>query len=157
MCTCANDASSPCGWRRPLLVALAQFRRPAPRLPARRAVVAALLLGLFVIASARRGAFGAPLSLHGSTLELAPVLALLLALLLAEAREADVAACRLLRIGCALLVGSYVLHLLGGALANAVGEHSWAYQVGSALNEGTEVAGWLIVGLGSCPAAARNR
>jgi hypothetical protein len=125
---------------------------------ARRALIAALLVGLLVVASARRGAFGAPLSLHGSTLMLAPALALLLALLLVEARETDVTARRLLRIGCALLVASYVLHLLGGALADAVGgEHSWAYQVGSALIEGTEVAGWLTVGLGCCRAAAPGR
>ena len=47
--------------------------------------------------------------------------------------------------------------LLGGTLADAVGgEHSWAYQVGSALNEGTEVAGWLTVGLGCCRNACRR-
>ena len=86
---------------------------------------------------------------------LAPALALLLALLLREAREVDATARRLLQIGCALLVSSYALHLLGGALADAVGgEHSWTYQVGAALKEGTEVAGWLTVGLGCCRAAA---
>lgn len=93
--------------------------------------------------------------LHRSTLLLAPALALLLVLLLREAREVEVTTRRLLRIGCALLVGSYVLHLLRGTLSDAVGgEHSWAYQVGAALTEGTEVAGWLIVGLGCCRAAA---
>lgn len=159
----ANSDASAVAWLTPAGIALAlagtvaYFRRRSNG-RARRAVVAAVLVGLLFVASARRGAFGAPLSLHGSTLMLAPALALLLALLLVEAGEANVTARRLLRIGCALLVGSYVLHLLGGTLADAVGgEHSWAYQVGSALNEGAEVAGWLTVGLGCCRAATRAR
>jgi hypothetical protein len=159
----ANSDASAVAWLTPVGIALALAgtvaslrRRSGDR--GRRAVVAGVLVGLLVVASARRGAFGAPLSLHGSTLMLAPVLALLLALLLVEWREADVTSRRLLQIGCALLVGSYVLHLVGGTVADAVGgEHSWAYQVGSALNEGTEVAGWLTVGLGCCRAAARAR
>ena len=86
---------------------------------------------------------------------LAPALAVLLALLLREAREVEVTSRHLLRIGCALLVGSYVLHLLGGSLTDAVGgEHSWTFQLGAALKEGTEVTGWLTVGLGCCRACA---
>jgi hypothetical protein len=55
-------------------------------------------------------------------------------------------------------VGSYLLRLLGGALADAVGaEHSWTHQVGAALKEGTEVAGWLTVGLGCCRAGVGCR
>lgn len=122
---------------------------------ARRASIVALLVGLLVVASARRGAFGGSLALHRSTLMLAPVLGVLLALLLSEARKRSATTRRLLQIGCALLVGSYVLHLLGGAVADA--EHSWTYQVGAALKEGTEVAGWLTVGLGCCRAAAGGR
>jgi hypothetical protein len=159
----ANSDASVVAWLTPLGMALAVLgvfaslqRRDRAR--ARRAVVGALIVGLLVVASARRGAFGGSLSLHRSTLVLAPALALLLALLLVEARKLDVIARRLLQIGCALLVGSYVLHLLGGAVVQAVGgEHSWTYQVGAALKEGTEVAGWLTVGLGCCRAAARDR
>lgn len=77
--------------------------------------------------------------------------------MLREAREVDPTTRRLLQIGSALLVASYVLHLLAGALAVAVGgQDSWAYQVGAALEEGTEVAGWLTVGLGCCRAAANQ-
>jgi hypothetical protein len=156
----ANSDASVVAWLTPAGIALALAgvlarlrRRGSAR--ARGAVIAALLVGLLVVASARRGAFGGSLSLHGSTLMLAPALAVLLALLLREAREVEVTLRRLLRIGCALLVASYVLHLLGGALADAVGgEHSWTYQVGAALKEGTEVAGWLTVGLGCCRAGA---
>ena len=156
----ANSDASVVAWLTPVGMALALAgilaslrRRSSAR--ARGAVVAALLVGLLVVASARRGAFGGSLSLHRSTLMLAPALALLLALLLREAREVEVTTRRLLRIGCALLVGSYVLHVLGGALADAVGgEHSWTYQVGAALKEGTEVAGWLTVGLGCCRVGA---
>jgi hypothetical protein len=156
----ANSDASVVAWLTPVGMALALAgilaclrRRRSAR--ARGAVVAALLFGLLVVASARRGAFGGSLSLHRSTLMLAPALALLLALLLREAREVEVTTRRLLRIGCALLVGSYFLHLLGGALDDAVGgEHSWTYQVGAALKEGTEVAGWLTVGLGCCRAGA---
>jgi hypothetical protein len=43
------------------------------------------------------------------------------------------------------------LALLAGA---GGGEHSWTYQVGTALKESTEVAGWLTVGLGCCRASA---
>ena len=158
----ANSDASAVAWLTPAGIALGLAgtvdylrRRSSGR--ARRAVVAAVLVGLLLVASARRGAFGPPLSLHGSTSMLAPARALLLALLLVESREADVTARRLLRIGCALLVDSYVLHLLGGTLADAVGgEHSCAYQVGSALNEGTEVACWLTVGLGCCRDACRR-
>ena len=159
----ANSDASVVAWLTPAgMVARARggYRvPPAPRQGhARGAAVAALLVGLLVVASARRGAFGGSLSLHRSTLMLAPALAVLLALLLREAREVEATPRRLLRIGCALLVGSYVLHLLGGALADAVGgEHSWTYQVGAALKEGTEVAGWLIVGLGCCRAGAGDR
>ena len=166
----ANSDKSVVAWLTPVGMALvlagvlAQLRRGrAPR--GRGIAVAALLFGLLLVAIGRRGAFGDPLSIHRSTLLLAsstllltPALGVLLALLLREAREVDVTTCRLLQIGCALLVSSYVLHLLGGALADAVGgEHSWTYQVGAALKEGTEVAGWLTVGLGCCRAAADGR
>lgn len=159
----ANSDASAVAWLTPAGMALAlagivACLRRRDRARARRAAVAALLVGLLVVAAARRGAFGGSLSLHRSALLPAPALAPLLALLLVEARHLDVTARRLLRIGCALLIGSYVLHLLNGALAEAVGgEHSWTYQVGSALTEGTEVAGWLTVGLGCCRAAARGR
>jgi hypothetical protein len=154
----ANSDASVVAWLTPAGMALALVGivaglpgRSSAR--ARGAVVAALLVGLVVVASARRGAFGGSLSLHRSTLMLAPALAVLLALLLREAREVEVTSRHLLRIGCALLVGSYVLHLLGGTLAEAVGdEHSWTYQLGAAINEGTEVAGWLTVGLACCRA-----
>jgi hypothetical protein len=155
----ADSDASLVAWLTPVGIAVAlggSFaclrRRDGAR--ARHAAVAALLVGLLVIASARRGAFGGSLSLHRSTLMLAPALGMLLALLLIEARELDATTRRLLQIGCALLIGSYVLHLLGGAVAEAVGgEHSWTYQVGVAFKEGTEVAGWLSVGLGCCRAA----
>ena len=156
-----SDASvvawlTPAGIALALAGVLARLRRH-DRARARGAVIATLLVGLLVVACARRGAFGESLSLHRSTLMLAPAVALLLALLLREAREVGATARGLLEIGCALLVSSYVLHLVGGALADAVGgEHSWTYQVGAALKEGTEVAGWLIVGLGCCRAAARD-
>ena len=158
----ANSDASVVAWLTPAGMALTLtgvlaclWRRDRAR--ARHTVVATLLVGLLVVASARRGAFGGSLSLHRSTLMLAPALALLLALLLREAREVEVTTRRLLQIGCALLVSSYVLHLMGAGLADAVGgEHSWTYQVGSALKEGTEVAGWLIVGLGCCRAAASD-
>jgi hypothetical protein len=156
----ANSDASAVAWLTPVGMALALagtaallcFRSTAR---ARGAVIAAFLVGLLVVTSARRGAFGGSLSLHRSTLLLAPALAVLLALLLREAREFDATSRRLVQIGCALLVGSYVLHLLGGTLADAVGgEHSWTYQLGAALKEGTEVAGWLAVGLGCCRAGA---
>jgi hypothetical protein len=156
----ANSDASVVAWLTPTGMTLAlagilaclRFRRTAR---AGGAVVAALLAGLLVVAIARRGAFGGSLLLHRSTLMLAPALAVLLALLLREAREVEVTSRHLLRIGCALLVGSYVLHFLGGTLADAVGdEHSWTYQLRVALNEGTEVAGWLAVGLGCCRAGA---
>ena len=158
----ANSDASVVAWLTPAGMALAlggilaciRFRATAR---ARSGVVAALLVGLLVVASARRGAFGGSLSLHRSTLMLAPALVVLLALLLREARQAEVTSRQLLRIGCALLVGSYVLHVLGGSLADAGGEHSWPYQLGVALKEGTEVAGWLIVGLGCCRAAMVDR
>ena len=159
----ANSDASVVAWLTPAGMALAlagviACLRRRGRANARGAVVAALLVGLLVVASARRGAFGGSLSLHRSTLMLAPALAVLLALLLREAREVEATPRHLLRIGCALLVGSYALHLLGGALADAVGgEHSWTYQVGAAMKEGTEVAGWLIVGLGCCRAGAMGR
>ena len=89
---------------------------------------------------------------------LAPALAVLLALLLREARESrrPRAACSGSAARCSS--ARTLLHLLGGALADAVGgEHSWTYQVGAALKEGTEVAGWLIVGLGCCRAGAGDR
>ena len=156
----ANSDASMVAWLTPVWMALAVVgvfaslrRRDGAR--ARSAVIVTLLLGLLVVASARRGAFGGSLSLHRSTLMLAPALALLLALLLREAREVGATTRRLLQIGCALLVGSYVLHLVGGVLTDAVGgEHSWTYQVGTALKEGTEVAGWLTVGLACCRAAS---
>lgn len=156
----ANSDASVVAWLTPAGMALALAgvlarlqQRGSAR--ARGAVIAALLVGLLVVASARRGAFGGSLSLHRSTLMLAPALAVLLALLLREAHEVEATPRRLLRIGCALLVGSYLLHVLGGALTDAVGgEHSWTYQLGAALKEGTEVAGWLTVGLGCCRAAA---
>jgi len=159
----ADSDASVVAWLTPVGIALALAgivaglrRRDGPS--ARRAAIVAILVGLLMVASARRGAFGGSLSLHRSTVLLAPALALLLVLLLLEAGQLDVTARRLLQIGCALLVGSYVLHLLGGALADAVGgEHSWTYQVGAALKEGTEVAGWLTVGLGCCRAAADDR
>ncbi len=116
----ANSDASVVAWLTPAGMALAlagvlACLRRRDRARARRAVVAALLVGLLVVASARRGAFGGSLSLHRSTLMLAPALALLLALLLREAREVEATPRRLLQIGCALLVGSYVLHLMGGA------------------------------------------
>jgi len=160
----ANSDTSVVAWLTPVGMALAlagvvlAHLRRGGEASTRGAVVASLLVGLLVVASARRGAFGGSLSLHRSTLMLAPALAVLLALLLREAREVEATPRRLLRIGCALLVGSYALHLLGGTLADAVGgEHSWTYQVGAALKEGTEVAGWLIVGLGCCRAGAVDR
>jgi hypothetical protein len=159
----ANSDTSVVAWLTPVGMALAlagvlAHLRRGGEASTRGAVVASLLVGLLVVASARRGAFGGSLSLHRSTLILAPALAVLLALLLREAREVEATPRRLLRIGCALLVGSYALHLLGGTLADAVGgEHSWTYQVGAALKEGTEVAGWLIVGLGCCRAGAVDR
>ena len=156
----ADSDASVVAWLTPAGIALALagvlvcFRRHDVA-GARGAAIATLLVGLLVVASARRGVFGASLSLHRSTLMLAPALALLLVLLLRKAREGGATARGLLEIGCALLVTSYALHLLGGALAEAVGgEHSWTYQVGAALKEGTEVAGWLTVGLGCCRAAA---
>jgi hypothetical protein len=159
----ANSDASAVAWLTPagMAVALAGtlscLGRPSDG-RSRRALFAGLLVVLLVVASARRGAFGGSLSIHRSTLILAPVLVLVLALLLQEARGGDVTSRRLLRIGCALLVSSYALHLLAGTLAAAVGsEDSWTYQVGSALNEGAEVAGWLAVGLGCCRAAARTR
>jgi hypothetical protein len=110
------------------------------------------------VAIGRRGAFGGSLSLHRSTLMLAPALAFLLALLLQDANDVEATPRRLLRIGRVLLVGSYLLHLLGGALAHGVGgEHSWTYQVGAALKEGTEVAGWLTVGLACCRVGSGDR
>jgi len=156
----ANSDASVVAWLTPVGMALAlagvlASMRRAGGAHWRGAVVAALLVGLLVVASARRGAFGGSLSLHRSTLLLAPPLAVLLALLLWEARALHATPRGLLRIGCALLVGSYVLHLLGGALAEAVGgEQSWTYQLGAALTEGTEVAGWLTVGLGCCRATS---
>ena len=155
----ANSDASVVAWLTPVGMALAlagvlASMRRAGGAHWRGAVVAALLVGLLVVTSARRGAFGGSLSLHRSTLLLAPPLAVLLALLLWEARALHATPRGLLRIGCALLVGSYVLHLSGGALADVGGEQSWTYQVGTALAEGTEVAGWLTVGLGCCRAAS---
>jgi hypothetical protein len=159
----ANSDASAVAWLTPAGMALAlagtlaclQRGRTAT---ARRAVVATVLVGLLAVSSTRRGVFGESLSLHRSTLLLAPALALLLALLLREAREADTISRGLLQVGCGLLVASYVLHLMGAALADAVGgEHSWTYQVGSAVKEGTEVAGWLTVGLACCRAAMHER
>jgi len=152
----ANSDASVVAWLTPVGMALAlagalASTRRAGGAHWRGVVVAALLVGLLAVTSARRGAFGGSLSLHRSTLLLAPALAVLLALLLWEARGLHATPRRLLRIGCALLVGSYVLHLLGGALAVG-GEQSWTYQLGAALTEGTEVAGWLTVGLGCCRA-----
>jgi hypothetical protein len=158
----ANSDASVVAWLTPAGIALALAGLLAcagrhDRARARGAVVATLLVGLLLVASARRGAFGESLSLHRSTLLLAPALALLLVLLLREAREVGATARGLLEIGCALLVSSYVLHLVGGTLADTVGgEHSWAYQIGAALKEGTEVAGWLTVGLGCCRATAAD-
>ncbi len=166
----ANSDKSVVAWLTPVGMALAlagvlAHLRRGGGARARGIVVAALLFGLLVVAIGRRGAFGDPLSIHRSTLLLAssalllaPALAVLLALLLREARELERTPRRLLRIGCALLVGSFFLHLLGGPLAHAVGgEHSWTYQVVAALKEGTEVAGWLIVGLGCWRAGAGDR
>ena len=158
----ANSDRSVVAWLTPVGMALAlagvlAHLRRAGGARARGIVLAALLFGLLVVAIGRRGAFGDPLSIHRSTLLLAPALALLLALLLGEVRELGRTPRRLLRIGCALLVGSFFLHLLSGALAHAVGgEHSWTYQVVAALKEGTEVAGWLIVGLGCWQAGAAD-
>ena len=159
----ANSDASVVAWLTPVGMALAlagvlAHLRRGGEARTRRTVVAALLVGLLVVAIGRRGAFGGSLSIHRSTLMLAPALAVLLALLLREARELETTLRRLLRVGCALLVGSYLLHLLGGALADAVGgEHSWTYQVGAALKEGTEVAGWLTVGLACCRAGVGRR
>ena len=90
----ANSDASVVAWLTPAGMALAlagvlACLRRRDRARARRTVVAALLVGLLVVASARRGAFGGSLSLHRSTLMLAPALALLLALLLREAREVE--------------------------------------------------------------------
>ena len=78
----ANSDASVVAWLTPAGMALAlagvlACLRRRDRARARRAVVAALLVGLLVVASARRGAFGGSLSLHRSTLMLAPALAVL--------------------------------------------------------------------------------
>ena len=76
----ANSDASVVAWLTPVGMALAlagvlACLRRRDRARARRAVVATLLVGLLVVASARRGAFGGSLSLHRSTLMLAPALA----------------------------------------------------------------------------------
>jgi hypothetical protein len=67
---------------------------------------------------------------------------------------------RLLRIGCALLVGSYAVHAFGTVVASALGYRvdSWAYRLKVAVKHAGELAGWFVVsaGLGSLLSARRH-
>ena len=53
----------------------------------------------------------------------------------------------LVRVGLAALALSYVVHLLGSDVVEALGwsSGSWAYQAKVGLKEGTELGGWLVI------------
>lgn len=55
-----------------------------------------------------------------------------------------------LRLGLAVLVLSFAIHILGPHIVHALGwgSDSWAYQIKVALKGGTELAGWLLVASG---------
>jgi hypothetical protein len=75
----------------------------------------------------------------------APLLLVLAASVGAVARGTDRAS--VVYAGLALLFGSFVIHVVGHAMAQALGwpPSSWAYQAKVALKEGTELAGWVIL------------
>jgi hypothetical protein len=79
-------------------------------------------------------------------LVLAVPLGAILVLLLVRAREARPDAALCMRAGCAMLVLSFAIHVVGGpALAHlGWGGQSWPYQVKVAVKEGAEISGWML-------------
>jgi hypothetical protein len=87
------------------------------------------------------------------------VLALVLFLALSGTRQLTPPCTALIRVGCALLVCSIVIHLFGAQVLGAFGWSfsSWPYQIKIAFKEATEIAGWLLLGSGLCIAAGTGR
>jgi hypothetical protein len=79
-------------------------------------------------------------------LVLALPLAAILALLLLQAREAGGEAALCIYAGCAMLVVSFAIHVVGGrALAHlGWGGDTWPYQVKVAIKEAAEISGWML-------------
>jgi hypothetical protein len=66
------------------------------------------------------------------------------------ARQLPAPTARLIRLGLALLVLAFVLHVTSRAALDllGVGENSWPAQIKGIVKHGAEVAGWLMVALG---------
>ena len=57
---------------------------------------------------------------------------------------------RLIRAGCAILIGSYAIHALGTSVVSALGygPASWPYQIKLVVKHSGELAGWTIIATG---------
>jgi hypothetical protein len=98
--------------------------------------------------------------LHGGNAGLAatlPLVAAILVLLVREAWRLPEPCGRCVLLGGALLVTSFVLHVLLPPLLSAVGygAGTWPYEIKVALKHGFEIAGWLTVATGLAAAARR--
>jgi hypothetical protein len=101
------------------------------------------------------------LVLHGGSSGLAltlPLVAVVLGLLVREAPRLPEPCGRYVLLGAALLVTSFVLHVLLPPLLSAIGygAGTWPYEVKVALKHGFEIAGWLTVATGLAAAARRR-
>jgi hypothetical protein len=67
-----------------------------------------------------------------------------------HAAEPDSRAQRVIRAGCLMLVGSYVLHAFGHRVLSELdyGADSWPFQITFVIRHSTELAGWMVVATG---------
>jgi hypothetical protein len=79
-----------------------------------------------------------------------PVLAATFVAAAAASRRLPPRCFRLITVGLALLIGSFLLHQYGEWLLYHVGgtNTGWMYQVKAAVKHGLEVAGWFLIALG---------
>ena len=70
--------------------------------------------------------------------------------------ERGSAARRMLRYGCATLVGSYAIHAFGTSIVSALGygEFTWPYQIKLMIKHSGELGGWTVVATGLAMALA---
>lgn len=79
-----------------------------------------------------------------------PVLAATFVAAAAASRQLSARCVRLITVGLALLIGSFLLHQYGEWLLHHVGgtDTGWMYQVKAAVKHGSEVGGWFLIALG---------
>ena len=56
----------------------------------------------------------------------------------------------MIRTGCVVLVGSYLVHAFGGVLlsASGYGRHTWPSEARLLVSHSGELAGWVLVATG---------